>query len=321
MVASKFLHFQHFVNRSTGWSRFSPVSLLLACALWCLPGCSQRSPGRVEDSETSGRISIVGVPEVRDLVQRETAAFGKVYSDARFDVTTGTSREAVTELLEKRADLALLTRELEPEERSVMVKGGMELEGYRFARDAIAIVVNPANPIQHMGVDDVRRIYLGQLDDWAALGGPAGRIEPVVREPECDLMASFQQRVMGGEQPTAPSMHATSDSAVVALVRQHPGALGFVSMAWADRGARALPLAVLTGLRDVKLDAERVYTGEYPLTRYCTLYVRTGGPRLANGLVTFISSLDGQKIVHEAGLVPTAVPVRFARRSPMQGTH
>ncbi len=51
------------------------------------------------------------------------------------------------------------------------------------------------------------------------------------------------------------------------------------------------------------------------------MYVRAGGSKLANGLVTWVSSLDGQKIVHEAGLVPAAVPVRFARRSPMLGSH
>jgi ABC-type phosphate transport system substrate-binding protein len=92
-------------------------------------------------------------------------------------------------------------------------------------------------------------------------------------------------------------------------------------MAWADRGARALQLSALTGLRYWQPDAERVYTGDYPLTRYCNVYVRSGGPRLANGLVTFISSMAGQKLVHEAGLVPTAVPVRFTRRSPLLGTH
>ena len=42
---------------------------------------------------------------------------------------------------------------------------------------------------------------------------------------------------------------------------------------------------------------------------------------LAKGFVTFITSRDGQKIVHQAGRVPTTVPVRFVRRSPLLGTH
>ncbi len=321
MAAKQFLNFMHFVNRSAGCPYTLPASLLLACALLALPGCTSRSPRRVEDSETSGRIKVVSVPEGRDLVQREIAAFRVQYPAATFEVTTGSSREAVRALLEQRADLALLTRELEPEERSVMVKGGMELEGYRFGRDAICVIVNPSNPVAQLGLDDLRRIYLGQVSDWAALGGRPGRIEPIVRAPESDLMAAFIQRVMGGEAPTAPALRVPADSDAVARVRERPGAIAFVSMAFSGAGAKTVQVSSLAGLPACVPDAEKVYTGEYPLTRYANLFVRAGGPRLANGLVTFISSLDGQKIVHEAGLVPTAVPVRFARRSPMLGTH
>jgi len=64
-----------------------------------------------------------------------------------------------------------------------------------------------------------------------------------------------------------------------------------------------------------------VYKGEYPLTRYFNVYVRDRGPRVGHGFITFITSLDGQRLVRDAGLVPTSVPVRFVRRSPMLSTH
>src|SRR5690348_279727 len=114
MALSHSLQFVHFVNRSPGRPLRLPAWLAVACALAVLPGCTSRSPGRVEDSETSGRIRIVSVPEGRDLVTREVAAFRTQYPQASFEVATGTSRDAVTALLEQRADLALLTRELEP---------------------------------------------------------------------------------------------------------------------------------------------------------------------------------------------------------------
>ncbi len=321
MARSGFLHFSYFVGWSAGRFMRSPAVLLLACALLSLPGCTGRSPRQVEDSETSGRIRIVCVPEARLLMERESAAFRTAYPEAAFELAEGTSRDAVTQLLEQRADMAVLTRELEPEERSVMVKGGMELEGYRFARDAIVVIVNPVNRLENIAADDLRRIYRGEVTDWSELGGRPGAIEPVVPAPESDRMAAFVQRVMGGDPPTAPAARADSDSGVVARVLRTPGAIGFVSMRWADRGAKALRVATLAGLPYWKADPENVYKGQYPLARYCNMYVRAGGSKLANGLVTWVSSLDGQKIVHEAGLVPAAVPVRFARRSPMLGSH
>jgi phosphate transport system substrate-binding protein len=321
MPAGSFLKSCTFVTRSAGRFVPVPVLLLLACALLLLPGCGGGSPGQVEDSESSGRIRVVSVPEARDLVARETDAFHRAYPKAAFEVAVGTSREAVTQLLEQKADVAVLTRELEPEERNVLVKGGMELEGYRFARDAICVIVNPSSALENIAADDLRRVYLGEVTDWRELGARAGRIEPVVPAPGSDLMVSFVQRVMGGTQPTAPAYRAESDSAVVARVMRNPGAIGFVSMAWADRGARALRVSALAGLPYWMADAEKVYKGQYPLGRSCNLYVRVGGAKLANGLVTWILSIDGQRIVHEAGLVPTEVPVRFARRSPLLGSH
>lgn len=323
MAASSFLNFVHFVNRSAGPRVIAAVSLLSACALVTLPGCSPRSPqGRVvEDSETAGRITVMTVPETRGLLDAEVAAFRKRYPDAVFEVRTATSREAVLALLEKRADVVALTRELETEERSVKVKGGMELMSYRFGRDAICVIVHPSNVLEHIAADDLRRIYAGALTDWSALGSRSGRIECVVPEPGSDAMTAFVQRVMGGVSPTAPAWRGASDSAIVAHVRATPGAIGFVGLPWAGRGAKVLDVAALTGLRYWNPDAERVYDGDYPLTRSCNLVARSEGAPLAGGLVTFISSYDGQKLVHEAGFVPTAVPVRFARRSPMLGTH
>ena len=321
MPPSRFLDSCIFVTRSAGRPLAVPGSLLLVCALLCFSGCTSNSPGTVEDSESSGRIRVVSVPEAANLVVRETEAFHRAYPRANFEVVTETSREAVKQLLECRADVAVLTRELEPEERSVMVKGGMELEGYRFARDAICVIVHPSSALENLATDDLRRIYLGEVTDWRELGARPGRIEPVVPAPESDLMGSFVQRVMGGARPSAPAYRAASDSATVARVVRTPGAIGFVSMAWADRGAKLLRVAALTGLPYWKPDAEKVYKGEYPLTRACNLFVRAGGARLANGLVTWVSSIDGQRIVHEAGLVPTEVPVRFARRSPLLRSH
>jgi len=316
-----FLQFRHFVSRSAGRRVTWPGPLLLACALLGPPGCARQSSQQAEDSETSGRIQVMSVPEARALMAREIATFVHAYPAARIELLTGTSREAVTSLLEGRVDLVVLTRELEPEERTVNVKGGLELTGYRFARDAICVIVNPANPVEHLASDQLKGIYLGTITDWSEVGGRRGRIEPVVPAPETDLMASFQQRVLGGEPPTAPAFRAANDSATVARVLATPGAIGFVSMASATGDARTLAISALTGLPYVDVDAEKVYRGDYPLTRFCNLYARSDGPKLANGLITWVSSIDGQRLVHEAGLVPTAVPVRFARRSPMLGSH
>lgn len=313
----------HFGVRNPGWS--APARVVLPVwfsALWVW-GCTPRhTPGPVEDSLTSGRISVVCAPEARPLIERETAAFQALYPAAGFRVVSGPSREAVRALFAAQCDLAVITRALEPEERAAAARGGLELEGYRFARDALVLIVHPSNPIENLALDQVRSIYLARTRRWEELGGPNTAFEPVIQPPDSDIMEFFMQQVMSGESIRARALYQASDSAVVDAVARRPGAIGFVSLARAaDPRVRTLRVASLTGLPYWQPDLEAVYRGDYPLTRYLSFYVRTNGPRLANGFITFVTSFDGQKIVREQGLVPTTVPVRFVRSSPMQSTH
>lgn len=318
-----FLDFAHFDFPGSGGRRrlrLHSVWLLLIAA-W-IQGCSSKSnPAPVEDSLTSGRISVASAAEARTIIDREKSAFEKLYPEARIQVTTRPSGEAIRALFAAESDLAVISRELETEERSAAARGGLELEGYRFAKDAVVVIVNVANPVENLALDDLKRIYLGKIHNWSDLGGPDRAIEPVFPDPKSDLAEFFVQQVMNGEPVQTRVALVDHDSLAVAEVRARPGGVGFVSLAWAEHGAKTLRVSALTGLPYWKPDLEAVYDGDYPLTRALSFYVRSNGPRVAHGLITYVTSSDGQRIVHEAGLLPTSVPVRFVRRSPLKGAH
>jgi phosphate transport system substrate-binding protein len=270
---------------------------------------------------TSGRILIVCAPEAYDLISRERSTFRELYPRASIEIRAGSSREAVAALLGARCDLAVIARELEPEERGAQIRGRLAIEGYRFARDAVVMVVNQANAVENLAIEDVRRIYRGQVSRWSEAGGTDTAVMPVIQPLESEITQFFAQQVMGDEPIEARVIYATSDSDVVARVNGEAGAVGYVSLAAAARAPKTLRLASLTGLPYWKPDLETIYKGDYPLTRYFNLYVRDKGPRLGNGFITFVTSFPGQKLVRDSGLAPTSVPVRFVRRSPMLSTH
>jgi phosphate transport system substrate-binding protein len=320
-VRRRFLDYWRFgVREGRGPSGLRTALALLLLA--GLAGCgSQQRPGGAEDSLTSGRITIVCAPEARDLLVREREAFQALYPQASIEVRAGTAREAVSALFAARCDAAVISRELSPEERAAAVRGGLELEGYRIARDALVAVVHRTNPVQNVSVSELKDVFAGTTTEWSQLAGAGRAIRPVVQPMESDVTGFFIERVMGGEPIGARVITETADSAVVARVSGDPQALGYVTLAWADRGARPLRVSPLVGLPYVRPDAQTVYEGRYPLSRLFNLYFRTGGPRVAGGFTTFITSRGGQKIVQDAGYVPTSVPVRFARRSPMLKSH
>lgn len=292
-----------------------------ALAFLAIPACGPKPGTELEDSLTSGSIRVVSSGEIADLLEKERVAFEALYPTARIKIVKATSSEAIRDLFGARADLAAITRELEPAERSAAVRGRLELEGYGFARDAIVMVVNRGNPVENMAIDGLRRVYDGRSTRWNEFGGPDQAIEPVVQKGESDLTEAFMQAVLEGKPIEARSVLTDGDEQVLAEVARRPWAIGYVSLASASRAPRTLRIASLAGLPYWSPDLEAIHERDYPLTRSLNLYVRSVGHPLAKGFVTFVTSRDGQKIVHQTGRVPTTVPVRFVRRSPLLGTH
>jgi phosphate transport system substrate-binding protein len=299
-----------------------PWAWLAIGAALALPGCAPKISSKQPDQDlTSGSLLVVCSPEARDVMERSRETFMRLYPNAHVDLQSGTSQDAIAALFGARAQLAVITRELLPEERRAAVQGKLEVEGYPFARDAAVLLVRPDNPVQNLTVEDVRDIYLGKVHDWSELGGRHEAIVPIVPPATSDLMAFFVQKVMDGDPIAARSITAASDSEVVRAVLARPGAIGITTLGATRLGGRALNLAALKGLPYATTDLEAVHDGRYPVTRFYNMYVRSAGPPVADGFITFVTSFDGQKLVKDSGLVPTTVPVRFVRRSPMLATH
>lgn len=320
------LESSYFVRPGPRRSRLLPARGLAVPALIALllTGCSRRDAARpVEDTETSGRISIAAAPDVRALVVAEAEAFRNGYPQVELVVRDPeSSGQVISALLAGHADVAAAGRDLEPEERNMARQAGIEIEGHKIAQDAMCLVVPTVNPVRNVTLGELQRIWSGDITDWGAVGGPDGRIVPVLPPLSSDLARAFVQRVMAGEPMRAPAVIETSDSAVAAAVARTRGSIGVVPLSLANAsGLRALAVAPVEGAAYVEPDLETVHEGRYPLTHYIHLYRRTQGARLAGGFITFASSQPGQELVLASGRVPTAVPLRFVRRSPLLGTH
>jgi phosphate transport system substrate-binding protein len=277
----------------------------------------------VEDTETSGRISIVTTTELYPLVTQEVAAFRATYPQATIGLEEPvSSSQVISPVFAGRADVAVLARELEQEERDMARKGGIEVEGHRIALDALCLVVPTNNPVENVTVGELQRIGAGEITDWVQLGGRSQRIVPVLPPLHSDRARAFVQRVMAGAPLRAASIMEASDSAVALRVTATPGGIGIVPLALAGmEGLRTLKVAAVEGTPYVLPDMETTHDGSYPLTHPVNLYLRTSRPRLAGGWLTFVTSQPGQELVLASGRVPTSVPLRFVRRSPMLGSH
>src|SRR5262249_50733253 len=201
-------------GRGLAGARAGAPALLAAVSL-CNCSPQPRSP-RLEDSLTSGRITIACTAEARSLIDREVASFAKLYPDAHFRVQERSSAGAIRALFAAQCDLAAVGRDLTPEERGAAARAGLEIEGYRFARDATVAVVHSSNPVENAALPELSDIYEGKVTNWRGRGGPPGSIEPVIPGVETDVTNTFIQQALGRRPIRAAVVYEDTDSGVVA---------------------------------------------------------------------------------------------------------
>lgn len=306
---------------SMGPGRFRLLRILpvLLLANGCGPDVQHRE--RLEDSPTSGLLRVVAEPDVATLVRATADAFVAGYPDARIVVEARNSREAMADVFADRADLAVIGREIESIERQAATEAGLDMEAYRWARDGVAVIVHPSNPVLQVSYDDLRDALSRAAVSWGEFGGPDRSVVPVLPEPETGLSQFVARSLLERADVPAPAITTSGDSGTVRAVRGHVDGMGFVSAAAVGAGVRVLALSRAKGMPYVALDAETVYRQEYPLSRTFHIVTRIPGVALGGGFITFATSDDGQRLVKDRGLVPATVPVRFTRRLPMAATH
>lgn len=294
--------------------------LIGAVLLACLLGCAGR-PEREQETVAAVPVTVVADPCVATAVGEAADEFVRMYPGPDVRVEAGQPRAAMQALYGARAEVAIIGRELSDEERQAARQAGIAVEAYRWARDGLAIVVHPSNPVEQLALDDLRGVYDGTVTSWAAMGGPDRSIVPVIQDLETGASQFFVAEVMGEGALAGPAVTVADDSAAVRQVAADPAAIAFVSLPFADRGVKALRVARLRGLPYVALDARSVYEGRYPLLRYFNVVLRVPSSDRAGELNTFLCAQEGQRRVIGAGYVPATMPVRFTSRAPTLPSH
>lgn len=153
------------------------------------------------------------------------------------------------------------------------------------ARDGIAVIVHPRNPISNVTSLQLRALFGGEVLDWRGLGGIEGEPQIISREDGSGTRAAFEQRVMGGQRVTLNALVMPTTQAVVDYVASHPLAVGYVSLSAIDKRVNVVPVE---GMTPTKADAR---TGAYYLAR--TLYLATRKPE-SPGAPTFLAFSEGE---------------------------
>ncbi len=221
-----------------------------------------------------------------------------------FSVQGGGSGTGIAALIDGTTDIAGSSRYMKLEEFEKAVANGVMPYIWEVAIDALAIAVHASNPIDQITYEDLRRIYLGEVENWSELGGAEMPIVVVSRDTSSGTYGTFKEVILENEEVTSGALFQSSNGAVATTIASTPGAIGYVGLGYLQPSLKALPLAKTAAGPFVASSVEAAISLDYPLSR--PLFLITNGYPQGEvaQVVKFALSDEGQRLVLEAGYAP-----------------
>ena len=203
---------------------------------------------------------------------------------------SGSGIKAVTE---GRCDIGLSSRELKDEEKS------SGLTGTVLAYDGIAIIVNPNNPVKDLSLEDVAKIYKGEITNWSEIGGDDAEIVLIGREAGSGTRDGFES-ITDTEDKCKYRQELTSTGDVITTVSQNPGAIGYASVASVKNTVKAVTIDGIAATE------ETIKDGSYVVQRPFVLVTKSDAKlsKEAQKFFDYITSKEANDVISAAGVVP-----------------
>jgi phosphate transport system substrate-binding protein len=282
---------------------------IIAILIWMLAGCTS-SGSDAGATTVQHAIQNIGSDTIVNLALAWAEAYEQVKPDVSVSVTGGGSGAGLAALINGTADIANASRTIKDEEVANAKEKGFEPYQIVVARDAIAVVVHPDNPVSQLTLQQVSDIYSGKIKNWAEVGGENHTIVRLSRETNSGTHVYFLETVvrLGSKENktffSANTLLMPSSEGINMEVRQNPNAIGYDGLGYLTPELKVVALAKDANSPYVIPSVETVNSGTYPVAR--DLYMYTAGEPTGAILeyINFILSEAGQKIVKDQGFVP-----------------
>ncbi len=243
-------------------------------------------------------ITIRGSTTVLPIAQRAAEAYMEEHPDVDIRVSGGGSSVGIQSVGEGIVDIGMASRDLKDEEKIRYPN----LKPIVIAKDGIAIIVHPDNPVTSLTLEQIRGIYNGTYTNWKEVGGADEDIVVINRDSASGTREFFWEHVLEKDDFVATALEKNSNGAVKQTVSQTPNAIGYVGLGYLDNSVKAVKIK--KDGKGIEPTVENVLNDEYPISR--SLYMITNGePKgLAKDFIDFVLSEEGQRIVEKEGFVP-----------------
>lgn len=260
------------------------------------PAPEQPAPEQ-PDPEMSGsatvRLTFAGSTTVQPLAQKLGEVYRQQNPNIELEIGAGGSRVGIEAVRNGTTDIGMASREIREEEKAP----GMGI--HQIAVDVLAIIVNPANPINQLSHEQLQNIYRGNITNWSEVGGNDQPIEVVIREVTSGTRGAFDDIVLDGAEPLASATTQVTAGEVHTYVAEKAQAIGYVG--FGHVGGDEVKVLLID---NVAPSPQSAMDGTYKLKRPLHLLTGPLSRPQAQLFVDFALSPEGQQVVVEDGWVP-----------------
>ena len=266
-----------------------------------LVGCGGSGDAASGSGEAlSGSISCSGATSFQPLVEAAANDFMDANPDVSIAISAGGSGQGLSQIAEGsvqigRSDVYAESK-LEADQCEGLVDNQVCIVG-------MGPIVNAEVDVDNLTLDQLKGIFMGQITDWAEVGGTAGTIQVIQREAGSGTRATFEDAVLAGE--TAPDSfrpvaEVDSSGTVIEQVAQTAGSISYVAFNYMENdGIKAL------NVDDVEPTRENVESGDFVIWSYEHMYTREDADDVTNAFIEYMLSEDVQaNLVPEQGFIP-----------------
>lgn len=235
------------------------------------------------------------------------------HPDVRISVTGGGSGTGIAALINNTVDLANASRKIKDEEIAEAQSKSVNPVEHIIARDAIAVIVNPENPVNKLTLKQISDIYSGKITNWTEVGGEDRPIVKLSRETNSGTHVYFLETVLrlgSKDDKTLFSMDTLllpSSEGIISEVRDNPNAIGYDGLGYVPKDLKMIAISKEDGGAYVLPSIATVNDKTYAIARDLYMYTNGEPTGVTKDYLEWILSPEAQQIVADLGFVPAIV--------------
>ncbi len=279
-------------------------------SVFLLAACNGGAGQTTGQPAASAYIQNKGSDTIVNLALAWAERYQSEHPEVSISVTGGGSGTGLAALLNKTVDIANASRPISAEEKQQAQANGIHPVEFVIARDAIAVIVNPENPVKQLTLQQISDIYSGKINNWSEIGGDDRPIVRLSRETNSGTHVYFLETVIRLGDKTNKTLFSTdtlllpSSEGIVNEVRQNPNAIGYDGLGYVPKDLKIIAVAETAGSPYVLPSVSTVNDKSYPVARDLYMYTSGQPTGAVKDYLDWILSGEAQQIVSDLGFVP-----------------